>query len=102
VFRSKLNYYASASKTSRRAPVPCGTDRDAHHVSASGSEHTRHPFPALTGLEWFVYPRITSQGRQRGPRSPTKNALLMCSRNLCCHGGVIVCCRAIIRDNDDT
>ena len=27
---------------------------------------------------------------------------LMCSRNLCRHGGVIACCQAIIRDNDDT
>jgi hypothetical protein len=45
VFQSRLNYYASASKTSRRVPVPCGIDRDAHRISASGSEHTRHPFP---------------------------------------------------------
>src|SRR6516162_2938530 len=54
VFQSRLNYYASASKTSRRAPVPCGTDRDVHHISVSGSEHTRHPPAAPVGaLERF-------------------------------------------------
>ena len=73
VFQSRLNYYASASKTSRRAPVHAEPIEMPTIYRPPAVSIPATPFP-LGQVSNGLWPLGTSRGRQRGRRRTSQAA----------------------------